>query len=142
MKLNLGVLDVPYDYSKDGKTTGDVAEILEGKYHIFEHFAQMHGEDISKALEASVQGAFESMLMGAPPRNDLYGAGTDAIEQTFRKFLSGAEMDALGYPGIPTEAAKRGVSHRFKHPYARRPSRPSFEDTGLLEASMRAWIDD
>jgi hypothetical protein len=35
----------------------------------------------------------------------------------------------------------RGVNHRFMHPYARRPSRPSFIDTGLYVANFTAWVD-
>jgi hypothetical protein len=38
-------------------------------------------------------------------------------------------------------AALHGVSHRFKHPYARRARRPSFIDTGLYQNSFAAWVD-
>ncbi len=160
MILNLGVTDLPYADpeparkvpKKPGKrprkpaerrgslSTGDVAEILEAHYHVMEHFVELHGEDIARALENSMQGALESVLMGAPVSQDIFGTGTSEIEDAFKKMIDMKELDAIGYPGIPTEAAKRGVSHRFKRPYVRRPARPSFQDTGLYETSFKAWV--
>jgi hypothetical protein len=141
MILHLGVTDLPYGYAKDGKTTGDVAEILEAKYEIFQHFTQQHEAEILKAIDNSVVGSFESMMSGAPP-NDIYGTGTNEIEELFRTFLSGREMEGLGIAGVPTKAALAGVNHRLKRPYKKRAPRPSFIDTGLFESSMRAWIDE
>lgn len=143
MKLHLGVMDVPYKEgsNSDTKTTGDVATILEEKYHIWEHFYQAHESDIAKSLEQSMGDAIEALMMGATPAADPFTAATSAIEDRFKKFLSNREMDSLGYPGIPTQAAQKGVSHRFKHPYAKRPPRPSFIDTGLMQASAKAWIE-
>ena len=109
MRLHLGVLDVPYKQGSNSspETTGDVAEILENRYHPIEIFYEEHAN----------------------------------IETRFRHFLSQKEMDSLGVPGVPTKAALAGVSHRFKHPYAKRAPRPSFIDTGLYEASFRAWVE-
>ena len=137
--LHLGVTEMPYAHG--GKTTGDVAEILEDKYHIFEHFWQMHQAAIVQDMSAAVVGAFESVVSGAPPPNDPHAAAMTQIEKTFNVFLDQREMDTLGYPGIPTAASLAGVNHRLKHPYRKRNrARPSFVDTGLLESSMRAWV--
>ena len=140
--LHLGVVELPYSNKTSGvSTTGDVAEILEGKYHVFEHFFQLHQDEIIGHLKESIEGAFESVAMGARPVADPHAAGTEEIARLFNVFLDQREMDSLGYPGIPTKAAQRGVSHRYKKPYARRPARPSFIDTGLYESAMRAWVD-
>lgn len=163
MILHLGVIDLPYveappasgqrsgkrrpgphkRHAKQfaNKTTGDVAEILEAKYHVMEHFSEIHGEDIVDALGDSLQGAIESLLMGGPPRLDALGSATSKIEDIFKQMLSKGELDALGYPGIPTKAAERGVSHRFKRAYVRRQARPSFIDTSLYQSSFKAWTD-
>lgn len=154
MILKFGVLDVPYGDAKSyrevkrkkpksmngSQTTGDVAEILEKKYNIMEFFWNLYGDKIGDALFDSVEGAAESVLMGAPATIDPYGSATAEIETLFRGMLTEQKMD--GQPGVATEAAKEGVSHRFKHPYAKRPPRPSFIDTSLFEASFRAWVDD
>ena len=144
--LHLGVIDQPYNeppgkgHNRTGaKTTGDVAEILEGKYHIMEIFFEEHKEDIAKSLEVSLQGALENLLMGAPTSVAPFGQASAQIENRFKKFLSEKEMDRLGYPGVPTKASLMGISHRFKG--KRGPPRPSFIDTGMYENSMKAWVD-
>ena len=139
LTIHLGVLDIPY--AEGAKTTGDVADILEEKYHVMEHFWEMHQGKIVDALTDSVKGALESMMMGGPRDSDPNAAGASEVERMFRDFLSNKEMDSLGYPGIPTAASLAGVSHRFKRPYKRRPPRPSFIDTGQYEASMKVWVD-
>lgn len=147
-QLVLGVVDVPYA-SEEGKTTGDIAEILEAKYHIMEHFFQMHDADIAKCLEDALAGSIENMLLGAPAPADPYAAGTEKINDMFRRFLAERELDQLGYPGIPTAAALAGVSNRFKDKGRSRrakaeaagedPSRPSFIDTGLYQSAFKSW---
>ncbi len=122
-------------------TTGDVAEILEARYHIFEHFWENHQGEIIADLEKSLEGTIESLLMGAPTTIDPYGEATSKIEDLFKQMLATKELETLGYPGIPTAAALRGVSHRFARAYLRRPPRPSFIDTGMFQASMKAWLD-
>lgn len=145
--LHLGVLDVGYGQARKTvkvavETTGQVAEWLERKYHIFEHFWEMHGQKIADALAQSLADSIADIAMGAPvPGNPLQAAGQD-IETMFRQFLSRQELDSLGYPGIPTLAAQKGVNHRLKHPYAKgNPPRPSFIDTGLYQASFKVWMD-
>ena len=153
MKIHLGVVDIPYvneplPTKKPRKkpvkvaleTTGEIAEILEDKYHVMEHFVQLHGEEIGDALEDGLSGAIETLLMGGQPPGDLYVRGASKIEELFRRFLESQEMDSLGYPGIPTRAAIEGVSHRFKR--RRGPPRPSFVDTSQYELSFKLWVDD
>lgn len=149
--LHLGVIDLPYVAAPPAGrrrkktvggtvTTGDVAGFLEAKYHVMEVFAELHAEDtIAPALESSLAGALESILMGAPLSIDPYGSATSAIEDRFRQFIDQKEMDALGYPGVPTRASIIGIRRRFKNRLD--PGRPSFQDTGLMESSFRAWVD-
>ena len=120
-------------------TTGDVAEILEAKYHIFENFYRIHENDVAADVEKSLQGAVESFLMGAPLTLDPFGTATSSIENRMKKFISDAEMEKIGYPGVPTQAALEGFNPRFKNPRTG-VRRPSFIATGLFMASMTAWI--
>lgn len=148
--LHLGVVDVPYseppsekprEKSDRSRTTGEVAEYLENKYHIMEHFYEIHKKQIGDAIANSVAGALETMLMtSSPPALDINATAMGVIEKDFRNFLALKELDGLGYPGIPTRASIEGVSHRFK---SRRgpPGRPSFIDTGLYQKSFKAWVD-
>lgn len=162
--LHLGVVDIPYvdgppaikklvsrarsrrhdaslhGSSGGGVTTGDVANFLEARYHVMELFWETHHEDITALLTESMAGQLENLLSGAPfsEVNPLAG-GTDEIENLFRKFLSDREVENLGIPGVPTQAALKGVSARFKSGYNPKGRRPSFIDTGLYEASFRAW---
>lgn len=145
MRLNLGVLDIPYN-DEPGRnapsiTTGDVAEILEHKYHLIDTFVAVHEDDIRQAIEDGITDFFDLVARGnfAP---DPLAPSTSTIEAKFREFLSSGEAERVGIPGTPTKAALAGVNHRLKHPYAKdNPRRPSFIDTGLFETSFRAWID-
>lgn len=155
MKLHLGVLDLPYadaasykkvkrrkpQSSEGSKTTGEVATILEEKYKVMETFWDANKIKIAKSLENSFKDALEAIIMGAPLGLDPAGAVTSEIEELFRETLTLKKLDGK-IPGVPTKAAQKGVSHRFKHPYKKRPPRPSFIDTGLYEGSMRAWVDE
>ena len=168
--LHLGVVDIPYvegekvavarkrvkagrhapkpKASSGVKTTGDVAEILEDKYGIMQAFFNYHEADIVGMIEQSAEGALEDLFAGRAVgdvlHNGLSAVFAEAegeIEAKFRDFLSLKEVETLGIPGVPTQAAKDGVSHRFKHPYAKRPARPSFIDTGLYQASFATSVD-
>lgn len=166
MRLVLGVIDVPYAHaakaarklvakvrkgraklkaapkpeSDERKTTGDVATILEAKYHIMENFAHRYNQQIVPEVEKVLAGQLENLILGAPTNDINYQEANSTIESLFRNFLDMREMD--GMPGVPTLAALRGVSHRFLHPYAKRPERSSFIDTGLYQASMVAEIKE
>jgi hypothetical protein len=137
--LHLGVVDQPY---QTGKTTGDVAEILERKYKVMETFATAHEADIAGDLESSLEGELENLMMGSPRSGDPFVAACSAIDNRFRKFLSMREMDRLGVPGVPTAASLAGYSKRFRQKQKKsRGPRPSFIDTGLYQASEKSWVD-
>jgi hypothetical protein len=151
--LHLGVNDVPYGFTADrgrsktgrqrASTTGDVAEILEDKYHVMQVFFALHEGDVVAAMGESLQGSLESLLMGRPQGVSPPAAGEAEVQALFQRFLSDGEMERLGIPGVPTGAALKGVNHRRKHPYAKsNPSRPSFVDTGLFQSSFRAWVTE
>ena len=137
--LHLGVVDVSYG-GKKPKTTGDVAEILEEKYHVMAKFWQVHGDDyIDDLVMGSVQ-ALEASMTGRAVRTDVRTT-LSKMQHGFRTFISSREVERVGITKVPTQAALRGVNHRRAHPYAKRnPRRPSFRDTGLYMASFRAWM--
>jgi hypothetical protein len=152
--IHLGVTVIPYrsmDLPKKGRgkrvpgaalsiTTGDVAEILESKYALFETFARVHQIDILEAMESSMQGSLESLMMGRVV--STWGAAEQKIAASFRTFISSQEAERVGIPGTPTKAALKGVNHRLRHPYSsKNKRRPSFRDTGLLMNSFRAWVE-
>lgn len=141
MELHLGVLDIPY--TNGSKTTGDVAEILEARYHVMELFAETVGaEHIEKAFEESAKAAVEDLMSGAPAASiSLTDDATQGLETAFRVFIDQRKLDYVE-PGVPTEASLKGVNHRFKRANAKgNPVRPSFKDTGLYEASFKAWTE-
>lgn len=143
LTLHLGVIDQPYRSSSKkvgAMTTGAVADILESRYEIMQTFARVHWPTIENAIEGSLQGALETLLMGR--KFDPWGRGMQAIQTKFRRFISSGEAERSGIPGTPTKAALRGVNHRRAHPYAKgNGRRPSFRDTGLYSASFVSWID-
>ena len=134
MKLHLGVLDVP---EPEGNTSYGVAMILEEKYQLFSNFAQAHEQDIADNLSESLAGALETLMQGGTVV-DPFAAGTSQIDQEFRTFLDTEEMARLGVPGVPTKAALRGKSIRFKRKVGAR--RPSFIDSGVLQTSFTSWV--
>jgi hypothetical protein len=142
LTLHLGVLVQPYrtpGKKAEPVTTGDVAGWLEKRYRIMEAFYKVHESDVSKAIENSLDGALESLLMGRAV--DPWGSAMQSIQQEFRDFISSKEAESVGIPNTPTYAALMGYSHRRKHPYARGPRRPSFRDTGMYMNSFRSWVD-
>lgn len=157
--LRLGVLDIPYTAAstggsadKDvkkfveqgggskGVTTGDVAEFLEEKYHVMETFADRNEDEIADEWAEHLADAMADVAAGAPLSSVDPGLvlGSE-VGTMFREFIDSRAMD--GADGVPTDAARRGVNHRLKHPYAKdNPERPSFRDTGLYEASFVAQV--
>lgn len=165
LTLNLGVIDVNYvegdglssqrkriAKARQGKqrirkgnggltpneSTGDVADILENKYALFTVFFELCEEEIMGYLADALEGTIDDLLSGAPLSNNPYGAATERIVLRFRKFIENEEMDETGTPGVPTKAALQGVNHRLNIKHGAR--RPSFRDTGLMEASFAAWM--
>jgi hypothetical protein len=149
--IHLGVTDLPYAQApgrrrrnkpvKSGtQTTGDVAGWLENRYHVIEHFLQLHGDAIGAALEQGLADTLEAALTGAPKPDNLIAGASGEIEELFRRMLESRELDALGYPGIPTKAAQSGVNPRLKR--KRGDERPSFIATGLYSNSFKIWADE
>lgn len=154
--LHLGVMDVPYVRAPPKRrraktmagevTTGQVAEWLENKYHILEHFWQIHGKEAVADLELSLSGTLENLMMGSPLGSDPYAAAESSIEDRMKRFIIEGEMDALGYPGIPTKAARerasgRRRSSRFKRRRGTGARPVSFYDSGLYQSSLKAWVE-
>jgi hypothetical protein len=161
--LHLGVIDQPYNeykppkkirQAKKGKankpiqksdaatkTTGDVAEILEEKYGILDTFAEVKLPKIAQALEESIAGELETLMMGGRPAGNPFASAESSITTLMKSFISSGEAEHVGITGTPTQAALNGVNHRLKHPYAKaNPRRPSFMDTTLYWQSLIAWF--
>lgn len=135
---------------RDGKAgkptdTGQVAEFLEAEYGIMQAFARedVHGKDIVRAVEDSLESALRTLLATNSRKVELpWVAAMGDIESEFRDFIDSQEVERVGIPGTPTKAALSGVNHRLKHPYRKtNPRRPSFRDTGLYVRAFRAWVD-
>lgn len=162
IKLHLGVVDIPYTdqepateaeitealrngvYPKRSAirgsiTTGDVAEILEAKYNVMGYFFTAYQEDIADQFADALGGSLENILLGGPPPANPFAAAESAMEDMFRKFIDTKTMDGM-VPGVPTAASLKGVSKRFKR--KRGPVRPSFQDTGIYEASFKSWVEE
>jgi hypothetical protein len=164
----LGVLDLNYSDANGGNpntTTFEVATKLEEKYHVFETFFNSRKQKIAdfladdmansinnlvqrgKAIKSSKSAAFSNKFHGINMDYETssltYGAD-QKIEREFRTFIFSNEMQklSLALTGAPmSQAAARGVNHRFKRPYAKKnKARPAFVDTGLYVSSMRSWV--
>lgn len=159
LTLNLGVVDIPYgdayaprtrrkgsSASSGSKSTGDIAEILEDKYHIMEIFFETNRDFVLKSMDDIFVGHLTNMLagVGAPKdatSGDLFRPAMEKIGTAFRDFITQKKLDGVGVPGVPTQASLTGVSHSFARPYQKRAPRPSFVDTGLYRRSFEAWVD-
>lgn len=139
--LHLGVVDVPYTARKSSLTTVDVAKILEAKYHIYQNFFDSHRDEIVGDITASLQDAADDVLRGAPPRADPFASAGDDIRKRFDDFITLQQIEAIGIPGVPTQAAKDGKSARRKKARKKGKRRPSFFDTGTYLGAFRAWAE-
>jgi hypothetical protein len=159
LTIHLGVIDIPYVHppskvpqAKKGKkgpvkqkvqsgtqTTGDVAGWLEKKYGVMQAFVDMQLPAIAVELEESLAGALENLMMGAPVGNGPFVTAESNIAQMFKTFLAEGEIEHASVPGVPTQAALKGINHRLG--INRGAPRPSFIDTGLYQQSFIAWIE-
>jgi len=152
MILHLGVIDVP---EPEGGTTYGVATALEQRYGLFSAFADYDKQKIVDHLAESMAGALETMMQGGNVK-DPFAAATSEIEREFKDFLSLQIVETLGIPGVPTQAALEGKSTRFKNRVTARSyvngkraptvkvkgdRRPSFIDSGVMQASFKSWVD-
>lgn len=136
--LHLGVEDVAYsDPDAPGAvTTGEVAEILEKKYHVMEVFFELYQKKIADELGESIAERLEAMMQGAPAQA-IDSISVDALSLMFGRYLSSGEWEQVS--GQRIAAAHAGVSHRKKDK-KRAGSRVAFVDTGLYRKSFRAWL--
>ncbi|ECI5140561.1 hypothetical protein DT214_03015 [Salmonella enterica subsp. salamae] len=132
--FHLGVIDIPYE--DENTTTGDVAEYLEEKYQIMQTFFDRYGNDIADLMSKDLAANLENMLAGAPLPADPFEESMLQVHHLFVAFLDNEEMN--GTEGVPTARALEGISKRFKN--RKGEPRPSFIDTGMFQASMRAWV--
>ena len=143
--LHLGVVDLAYsDVGVGGaETTGAVAQILESRYHILEIFAEEHIGDLADDLADSYAGAIDTMIQTGLPPPDPAASAMSRITERMHDWITDGEMEKLGYPGVPTQAALDGVNHRLAHPHAKdNPRRVSFRDSGLYEVSLVAFFEE
>jgi hypothetical protein len=165
MKLQLGFESIPYSsrYTREsplsatlkrrrpkrlsliqqgygvGKTVGMVAEELEKKYGIVETFYNMEEPNIVKDLENAFGNALELGMTGGSPE-PIWDPSL-VYEPRFRRAISTRKFDGV-IPGVPTKAAKAGVSHLRVDPYKKGAAeRPSFMNTTLYMRSFRAWTE-
>lgn len=149
--LQLGVLDVTYTQDVGGssqtKTTGDVAEIIENKYHVMRYFFGAHKDEIATILTDmmanSLQQALASRSGGSarPPMHTVQAQSQ--IEALFRRFLDADELQRLSIDitgSAISQAALSGFSKRKKQPTKAGLGRAAFVDTGLYRSSFRAAI--
>lgn len=141
VQLVLGIDDVAYaDPSGGGvTTTGDVAEILESRYHVMEIFWEEHREEIGEWLSDALADQIQDMANGAPISNDPFLDAEQNIEASFRDFIETGEIEKIS-PDTPTQAALEGRTKRRKN--QKGPRRVSFRDTGLYVRSFRARVED
>lgn len=140
MKIAFGVLDIPY--ANDAKTTtGDVAEILESKYGVMAAFYESHSEKIADAMMEGLADQLAAFAAGAPMPSNPFAQGEADTEQMFRDFLSSAQIEKMGIPGVPTQAALDGINHR-KKVVRTGEKRPSFIDTGMYQQAFKCEVKD
>lgn len=140
MILNLGVVDIPYVDEKS-TTTISVAKKLEKEYGVIQHFVDLYLPDMTKLIEKSVNVAMDEVLSGGVYDFDVFNSSETRIEKLFKfDFLESGQIEKLGLPGIPTQAAIDRRSLRFKSKKAKK-KRPSFIDTGTYETAFTAWVE-
>ena len=150
--LHLGVVDVGYTDGDGTTTTGEVSGYLEDRYHIMRIFAEQEDDFIRKQLVDAVAGAIESIAQGRPvaglntslgtklDTRSLFGASINQrIEERFRDALDSGELHRYLPVSQQSKAAAAGINHRKKDVNSRQ-ARQAFIDTGLYQASFRAWV--
>ena len=139
MNLNLGVVDVAYTDGDGATTTGDVAGYLENQYHVMRIFLEENGDFIHERITNSVVGAIESIAQGnRVPKLDLKPAMGE-IEERFRDSLDSGELHRVLPQNHQVSDATLKTSSR-KKVIKQDESRQAFIDSGLYQASFRAWV--
>lgn len=135
MKLNLGVVDIPYTDHPESGTTGDVAEILEEKYKVMEIFFDLYGKEIAQDLENDIAGAIENAFAGGQVKN-LFGESMSKCERRFRAYIDKQEHRIKLKK---MDAPKAGA--RKKQQYKKVKHTTPFIDSGLYRRSFKAWTE-
>jgi hypothetical protein len=148
-------VDIAYTENGESTTTGDVATYLENDYHVMRTFLELHEDEIGDFLADAMAGEIESLAQGKPviplaSHNVTTQLGdrvidghsvNGRIEEAFRGYLDSREWQLIS--GQTVDAADAGVNHRKKRPYSsKNKARAAFVDTGLYQASFRAWLDN
>lgn len=141
LKLNLGVVDVGYTGESGAASTGDVAQILEDRYHIMRVFYEANEEFISEAIANDMSGSIESMLQGAPASSFNLATAMSKIEARFREWLDSGELQRMlpQHLAVSSDTLSRS-SRRKSGQMPEGQQRQAFIDTGLFQASFRAWL--
>lgn len=150
MILQIGVIDVP---EPEGGSSFEVAQSLEKRYHLFSAFAATNIDFIAKELTQDATNMFSALLNGEPTGAAFADAG-DSITNRFKQFISLGEDESIGLVGVPTQAALSGVTLRTKNKksiskvrkgakYVRvyGAKRPSFIYSGIMQASLKCWVE-
>lgn len=153
MKLKLGVIEVPEP--QGDITSYDLGMILENKYGLFSNFYKYHEKDILKDIDDTFSKAIDSVMNGDTRSavGSIFGVN-ERITDKLHKFITDREIEQMGIPGVPTEAALLGLSLRtkgnkrigkakkgVKYKQVQGPRRPSFIYSGVFEASLKAWLE-
>lgn len=102
-------------------------------------FVELHESEIGDLLRDAMAGELESITQGKPAMFDVAGP-VGKIESEFRDYLDKGEWRTAS--GQVIQAAEAGISHRRKKSHAKKnPKRQAFVDTGLYQASFRAWLE-
>jgi len=135
MRLNLGVIDIPYR-NAEGTSTGDVAEILEDKYQVMQRFFDMYDKDIVKDIEDGIAGAIENAFAGQKNPN-LFAGSMSKTEKRFRNYL---DKEEHGIQLKKHKAPKAGA--RKKMQYKKVEHTTAFVSSGLFRLNFKAWIEE
>lgn len=133
--LNLGVDPENMPYADDGKTVGDVAEILEDKFGVMGIFAGLHGKDIAENLADSLAGELENIAAGKRVPADPLLSAYPKIEATFRRYIE-KEEHGIHLKKHDTRPAGTRKKRQYRKVEAKHTA---FVDTGAYKASFKVW---
>ena len=141
LSLVLGVVDVAYTDKGNKTTTGDVAQILEDRYHPMQIFEMESRPEIAAALSRAVQSQISRIVNGKPPAKDMWTGATAKIDELFRDFLDRDVISGILPMTQQITAAQIGKNSRKKSVYNKNnETRPALIDTGLYQKSFKSWV--
>jgi hypothetical protein len=140
LQLHFGVVDVSYSDDNGGTTTGDVAGYLEDRYHIMRTFLELKEDEIQAILLEQYAGAIESIAQGKRMSKLDLEPAMGKVEAMFRDFLDSGEMNRLVGSYAVSDATLKTSARRKSGKLPEGQQRQAFIDSGLFQASFRAWI--